>query len=186
MEMLEGWFKGRLEALQTIDKLDLDYESRIQALTSQFQEIEEDLKSWAAWRTRQAQAPSAQAVPSTTQELPIVRIVELEKELAELTRQGQDLSLRNEHLNGVVRDVLPKWKEAHPKDCPTCNAVHADGIESVVAGLQAIIQQQVDTLRNAYREKQGQLKLLRSTQTKQDVCPISEVRQIQLAQLLNF
>lgn len=186
MEMLEGWFKGRLEALQTIDKLDRNYESRIQALTSQFQEIEEDLKSWAAWRTRQAQAPSAQAIPSTTEELPIVRIVELEKELAELTRQGQDLSLRNEHLNGVVRDVLPKWKEAHPKDCPTCNAVHADGIESVVAGLQAIVQQQVDTLRNAYREKQGQLKLLRSTQTIQDVCPISEVRQFQLAKLLNL
>lgn len=186
VEMLESWFKNRLDALQTIDELDRNYESRIQALTSQFQEIEEELKSWAAWRTRQAQAPSAQTVPNNTQELSIGHIFELEKELAELTRQGQDLSLRNEHLNSVVRDVLPKWKEAHPKDCPTCNAVHADGIESIVAGLQFIVQQQVDALRNNYREKQSQLKQLRSTQEKQDLCPISETRQSQLAELLNL
>lgn len=186
VEMLEGWFKARLNALQAIDELDRIYESRIQALTSQFQEIQEDLKSWAAWKTRQAQTPPVQAVPDATQELSIGHIAELEKALAELTREGQDLSLRNEHLNGVVRDLLPKWKESHPKDCPTCNAVHPDGIESVVAGLQVIVQQQVDALRNAYREKQGQLKELRSAQTTQDVCPLSELRQNQLANLLNL
>lgn len=186
VEMLEGWFKARLNALQAIDELDRIYESRIQAFTSQFQEIQEDLKSWAAWKTRQAQTPPIQAVPDTTQKLSLDHIADLEKALAELTRQGQYLSLRNEHLNGVVRDLLPKWKESHPKDCPTCNAVHPEGIESVVAGLQVIVQQQVDALRNAYREKQGQLKQLRSVQTTQDVCPLSEVRQNQLASLLNL
>jgi hypothetical protein len=186
VEMLEGWFKARLNALQAIDELDRIYESRIQALTSQFQEIQEDLKSWATWKIRQAQTPAIQAVPDASHELSMGQIAELEKALAELTRQGQDLSLRNEHLTGVVRDVLPKWKGSHPKDCPTCSAVHADGIESVVAGLQVIVQQQVDALRNAYREKQGQLKQLRSAQTTQDVCPLSEVRQNQLANLLNL
>lgn len=186
VEMLEGWFKARLKALQAIDELDRLYDSRIQALTSQFQEIQEDLKAWASWKTRQAQTPPIQAVPDDRYELSMGQIAELEKALAELTRQGLDLSLRNEHLTGVVRDVLPKWKESHPKDCPTCNAGHADGIESVVAGLQLLVQQQVDALRDAYREKQGQLKQLRSTQTTQDVCPLSEVRQSQLAKLLNF
>jgi AAA domain len=185
VEMLEGWFKARLRALQAIDELDRIYEPRIQAITSRFQEIQEDLKSWAAWKTRQAQTPPVQAVPDATHELSTAPIAELEKALAELTRQGQDLSLRNEHLNSVVRDVLPKWKGSHPKDCPTCNAVHADGIESVVAGLQVIIQQQVDALRNTYREKQGQLKQHRSAQTTQDVCPLSDDRQRQLANLLN-
>lgn len=185
-EILESWFKDRLNALQAIDELDRIYESRIQALTSQFQEIQEDLKSWATWKTRQAQTPPIQVVPDASQELSIGHISELEKALAELTRQGQDLSLRNEHLTGVVRDVLPKWKGSHPNDCPTCNAVHADGIESVVAGLQVIVQQQVEALRNTYREKQGQLKQLRSAQTTQDVCPLSEVRQSQLAKLLNL
>lgn len=186
VEMLESWFKARLNALQAIDELDRIYESRIQALTSQFQEIQEDLKSWATWRTRQAQAPAIQAMPNASHELSLDQIAELEKALAELTRQGQDLSLRNEHLTGVVRDVLPKWKGSHPNDCPTCNAVHADGIESVVVDLQVIVQQQVDALRNAYREKQDQLKQLRSAQTTHDVCPLSQVRQNQLANLLNL
>ena len=186
VEMLEGWFKARLNALQAIDELDRIYGPRIQAITSRFQEIQEDLKSWAAWKIRQAQTSPVQAVPDASHELPMVQIAELEKTLAELTRQGQDLSLRNEHLNSVVRDVLPKWKGSHPKDCPTCDAAHADGIESVVAGLQVIVQQQVYALRNTYREKQGQLKQLRSTQTTQDVCPLSDDRQRQLANLLNI
>lgn len=184
--MLEDWFKARLNALHAIDELDRVYGPRIQAITSRFQEIHEDLKSWAAWRFRQTQTSPVQAVLVASNELPMGEIAELEKMLAELTRQGQDLSLRNEHLNSVVRDVLPKWKGSHPKDCPTCDAVHADGIESVVAGLQVIVQQQVDALRNAYREKQGQLKQLRSTQTTQDVCPLSDDRQRQLANLLNI
>ncbi len=186
VEMLEDWFKARLSALQTIDELDRIYEPRIQAITSRFQEIQEDLKSWAAWKARQAQTPPVQAVPDATHELSTGPIAELEKTLADLTRQGQDLSLRNEHLNSVVRDVLPKWKGSHPKDCPTCNAVHAEGIESVVIGLQVIVQQHVEALRNTYREKQSQLKQLRSAQATQDVCPLSEIRQSQLANLLNL
>jgi hypothetical protein len=186
LEMLEGWFKARLSALQAIDELDRIYGPRIQAITSRFQEIQEDLKSWAAWKIRQAQTAPVQAAPDASHELPIGQIAELEKTLAELTRQGQDLSLRNEHLNSVVRDVLPKWKGSHPKDCPTCDAAHADGIGSVVAELQVIVQQQLDSLRDTYREKQGQLKQLRSTQTTQDVCPLSDDRQRQLANLLNI
>ena len=183
--MLEGWFKARLSALQAIDQLDRIYESKIQVLTSQSQEIQEDLKSWATWKTRQAQTPLIQAVPDASHELPMGQIADLEKELIELTRQGQDLSLRNEHLTGVVRDVFPKWKGSHPKDCPTCDAFYADGIESVVAGLQVIVQQQVDALRNTYREKQSLLKQLRLAQTTQDVNPLSDARQKHLANLLN-
>jgi len=185
-DILESWFKDRLIALKAIHELDQIYEPRVQALTSQFPEIQEDLKSWSAWRSRQAQTPALQTVPEQILERSTSQIADLEKALAELTRLGQDLNLRNEHLTGVARDVLPKWIGGHPKDCPTCNAVHADGIESVVAGLQAIGQQQVEALRNTYREKQDQLKQLRSTQTTQDVCPLSEVRQNQLANLFSL
>lgn len=186
LEILEGWFKERLNALQAIDELDRIYEPKIQAFTSQFQEIQEDLRSWAIWKTRQAQTPSTHAVSDASHELSQEGINALERELAELARQGQDLSLHNEHLTAVVRNVLPKWKGSHPNDCPTCNAAHADGIESVVQGLQLIVQQQVDALRNAYREKQGQLKQFRSTQVTQDVCPLSEDRRNQLSKLLNL
>lgn len=186
VDVLQSWFKSRLGSLQAIDELDRTYESKIQALTSQFQEIQEDLKSWATWKIRQAQTPPTLAVPDASHELSIGQIAELETALAELARQGQDLSLRNEHLNGVVRDVLPKWKESHPKDCPTCNTVHSAGIESVVVGLQVFVQQQVEKLRDIYREKQNLLKQLRSTHTTLDVCPLSEARQNQLANLLNL
>lgn len=186
VDVLESWFKSRLNALEAIDELDRNYESKIQALTSQFQEIQEDLKSWATWRIRQTQTPVLPVVPVANHELAMSQITDIEKALTELTRQGQDLSLRNEHLTGVVRDVLPKWKGSHPKDCPTCNAMHADGIENVVTGLQIIVQQQVDELRNTYREKQHLLKQLRLGQTTQDVCPLSAIRQNQLADLLNL
>lgn len=185
-EMLESWFKNRLSALQVIDELDRIYEPKIQALTSQFQEIQEDLKSWSTWKIRQVQTPVAQTVPELNVELPMSQIAELEKVLADLTRQGQDLTLRNEHMTGVIRDVLPKWKESHPKNCPTCDAGHTEDIEIVVTGLQAVVQEQLDTLRDTYRNKLSQLRQLRSAQTTQDVCPLSEVRQNQLANLLNL
>ncbi len=186
VEMLEAWFKTRLEALQAIDQLDQTYESSIQSLTGQYQEIQEDLKSWATWRMRQTQTPGIQALANSGNESSRTQIAELEKALADLTRQGQELRLRDEHLTGVTRDVLPKWKDVHPKDCPTCNAPHANGIESVVVGLQVIVQQQLEALRKTYREKQDQLKQLRLAHTTQDVCPLSEGRQNQLANLLSL
>lgn len=186
LEILESWFKERLDALRAIDELDRIYELKIQAFTSQFQEIQEDLKSWAIWKSRQAQTPSTHAVPDSSHEPSQEGINVLERELAELARQGQDLSLRNEHLTAVVRNVLPKWKGNHPNDCPTCNAAHAVGIESVVQALELAVQQQLQTLRNTYREKQSQLKKFRAVQVTQDVCPLSEERQNQLAKLLNL
>lgn len=186
LEILESWFKERLNALRAIDELDRIYESKIQAFTSQFQEIQEDLKSWAIWKSRQARTPSTDAVPNASHGPLQEGINALERELAELARQGQDLSLRNEHLTAVVRNVLPKWKGNHPNDCPTCNAAHAEGIESVVQALELAVQQQLQTLRNTYREKQSQLKEFRSVQVTQDVCPLSEERQNQLAKLLNL
>ena len=186
IEVLENWFKARLAALQEIDVLDRNFEPKIQNLISRLQEIQDDLKAWATWKTRQAQTQTAQTVAVTQNVLPAERIALLEAELVGLTRRGQDLSLQNEHLLSVRRDILPKWQTNHPTECPTCNASHADGIENVVAGLQTVVQEQVDALRSTYRDKQNEIKLLRAHQTTRDKCPLSEDRQKHLASLLNI
>lgn len=185
VEVLENWLKARLASLEEIDLLYRSFESRILNLTSQLDGIQDDLKSWAAWKIRQSHTQVSQTVPVSQNDLATDRIALLERELVDLTRKGQDLNLQAEHLSTVMREILPKWQKSHPTECPTCKANHADGIEHVVAGLHTGVQEQVEALRSAYRDKQNEIKQLRLQQSIFDKCPLSVERQKQLADLLN-
>ena len=126
---------------------------------------EPDLAKWARDWGQWLSVPQPQGIPADNSEA--ARLAreqgELQTALKELTRNGQALAAREQHLAAVERFLDAHWERDHPDDCPTCGTHLADrgGIRLAMGQQREENARTLEELRERYREKNTRLAEIR-------------------------
>lgn len=185
-EILATWLSKRANIVSGINALIARQATYLQKLAANFSDIQQDLDAWHRWLLAQEQADkSIQPVNASLQQ-DEQKLVELSKQLSDLTERGRQLRMQFDHMHNILQDQLPAWAETHPNTCPTCNTDHAEGILKVVHQLKSQLEKQINALRKEYAEKQELLKKMRAQQATRGKCPVPEERKKELAGWLRF
>lgn len=175
------WIEERSARLDDIYVMAERLQSEVETLQSDWPAVKRDLAAWRDWLTKpldKAQRDS-EANDEDDRKADVCR-----RRLEELTPLGQSLRLRKEHLDTVVAGLLSKWSASNPHICPTCDAEHMSGIQSVVSQLQKEVSTNYEELRNEYSEIQAELRRMQERRAHIGVPPLSKERMLELSKIL--
>jgi len=181
-DVLREWLLRRDDLLNDFQALTEETNKVLEPLRESWSEVREDVTKWATWSNRRSPALAEQANNSHL----VNREGELRKEMADLAPVGQLLRAQKEHLDGVVRSLIPMWSKIHPHDCPTCATKHEQGIDEVIRAISGAVSIDYENVRSKYASIQTELKLIQSQSVVADGAPITDGRMEQLSTLLLY
>lgn len=177
------WLGERSARLDDIYDMAERLQSEVATLQGDWPVVKRDLGAWRDWLTK----PLDKTLRDTeTNDEDIRRADTYRRRLEELAPIGQSLRVRKEHLDTVMAGVLSKWSASNPHNCPTCDAEHLSGIQSVVSQLQREVSTEYVNMRNEYSEIQAELRRIQERRAHIGVPPLSEERMLEISKILKI
>ena len=178
---LARWLGERSARLDAIYDMSERLQSEVEALKTEWPSVKRDLGAWRDWLVQPIDKARRDVESNDEDEK---RAVAARRRLEELAPLGQSLRVRKEHLDTVVNGLLSRWSVSHPHSCPTCNAQHLSGIQTVVTQLQSEVTASYESMRREYAEIQAELKRVQEKRAVIGASPISDERMLELNNIL--
>lgn len=175
------WLGERNARLDEIYGMAERLRSEVDALRSDWPSVKRDLGAWRDWLANPVEKIIRDSESNSEDERAAMAS---QRRIEELAPLGLSLRIRKEHLDSVVAGLLAKWSASHPHNCPTCDAQHLSGIQTVVSQLQSEVSSSYESMRREYAEIQADLKRVQERRADIGAPPISDQRMLELGNLL--